>query len=140
MAVTLKAEARHDKYLVVVVHNADGTFRREYRLTPAEQAQFRTKGQIGPPGLVNDELDLWKTQRVVVVGRAFDIGDAKLNADGSVTTCVGEVTTGGRAVPTVVTVDPGDWTGTFPAITCTQVRTGRSAIKVAFAIVNGVTP
>ena len=99
------------KYGIVRVYNDDGSLNRAFRITREELFAIGANGV--PPGVTRQE---WTSGRAVVGGRACDVGDAELMADGAVRIKLAE-RLGSVLVESYLKVPKGQWSGTFPLIT-----------------------
>lgn len=137
-SVTLKRTARPDKFAIMVVNNANGSFNREVRLTEQEYSDFRALPSGIPPGVTRQE---WVDGKSYIVGKALDVGDVEEKGDGSLLVKFAERTISLRTIETFLKLGPGEWTGTPPAITIPPAVitaiVGRTALQIT-ACIDGV--
>lgn len=109
--LTAALASRH-KYGIVTVNNPNGTFNREYKITAQELADLHATANGIPPGCTQEE---WEGGLARVYGKSFDEGDVR-EENGSLLVKFGEVVENGRFVESFARFDPGEWSGTPPAI------------------------
>lgn len=142
-SVTLTTKASRGKYGVVTELNTDRTVKRSYRITAAELAALHADPKGVPPGITRAT---WEAGLAYVAGKDIDVADAQAQPDGSVIFKLDERTVQQKLVEAFVRLPAGSYTGTFPAITVTDmsalqaVLPGRLkfAIDRVVSIVNGV--
>lgn len=138
IAITLKADARADKYGIVVVKNDDGTFNRSYRITGQELADLQASGNGVPPGVTRKE---WESGLATVVGKGMDVADAIEDTDKQgravyrikVAEKIDAQT--GQYTEDFLIVPVADAAGVFPAISVAPEKVSAGLVSVTDGVV-----
>lgn len=133
MAAITLAIGSPDKYGVIAVFKTDGTLEREVVITGAELASLKAAGRWRPE--VHGQwvtLEEWK--RSVCAGKQLDVGDMKVNKDGSLYVKLDQ--RGFFESPMVL--QAGKWIGTPPVITVQNTGDLMTASTGVQSIVDGV--
>lgn len=112
----LQLGAQPNKYGVVLVYNPDGTVQREFRITGEALAELHSTPNGIPLGCTKEE---WESGYAVCYGKDYDVGDIRIQDDGSLTIKVAEELKNGQTAETYVYLKAGEWSGTPPHITVT---------------------
>lgn len=111
--IILKAEARADKYGVVILRDESGVVVRSYKITEAELLARRVKNAGPLPGLTEEER---AGGTVVILGKAFEVGDV-LEEDGALWIRYAEDE---HYFGRYMKLEPGEWSGTKEAPSATK--------------------
>lgn len=113
ISLALKDGAKFGKYGLVIAHNKDGTFNREYKITAKELKDLQSSTNGIPPGLSKGE---WESGLAVVAGKDFDVGDMKKDLDDRVTLKYSEKLIDGKFEESFTTFRSTEWSGVYPGI------------------------
>lgn len=118
--VKLTATSRRGKYGVVSVKKANGPLDRQYKITEQQLAAWQQAGRWGAATHIGVTQEEWESGRAVLVGKDYEVGDARRRAGGGVRLKYAERVVAGRFVESYLDLSPGEWSGTFPDITVSK--------------------
>ena len=111
--ITLKDEASHGKYGVVVLKDSKGSIVKEYKITKSELDVLQASTNGVPPGLTKEE---WESGDSVVVGKDFEVGDVRLEQNGTIRIKYSEILKNDRIIESFIVLKSTEFIGTLPFI------------------------